>query len=170
MWAGFVGGRTYVRVMSGTAVREALSALLAAHDALAACDFDTLSKAESVEFSDALETLGCRLPTLSHRLLAQLQSVSTAREMGARTWKKVLSVRWRISTGEAGRRLALAKELGPRRALTGQPLEPLLPATAVAGPVCVAVIWIAIARDVWPEGAARIPATSRAASRIRVPR
>jgi len=132
MWAGFVGGRMYVRVMSGTAVREALSALLAAHDALVACDFDTLTKAESVEFSDALETLGCRLPTLSHRLLAQLQAVSTAREMGERSWKKVLALRWRISTGEAGRRLALAKELGPRRALTGQPLEPLLPATAVA--------------------------------------
>jgi hypothetical protein len=45
----------------------------------------------------------------------------------------VLRTRWRLSTGEAaGRRLAQAAALGPRRTLTGQPLEPVLPATAAA--------------------------------------
>ena len=46
-------------------------------------------------------------------------------------WRR-LPIRWRISTTEAHRRLTEAALLGPRRALTGEPLPPLLPATAAA--------------------------------------
>jgi hypothetical protein len=52
--------------------------------------------------------------------------------LGAKTCNEVLRVRWRLSTGEAGRRLADADELAPRCALTGEPLEPVLPAVALA--------------------------------------
>jgi hypothetical protein len=68
----------------------------------------------------------------SHRLLARLQTEATAKELGAKSWKDVLTVRWRISTSEAGRRLEEAAQLGPRRTLTGEPLEPVLPCTALA--------------------------------------
>jgi hypothetical protein len=44
----------------------------------------------------------------------------------------VLAIRWRISASEAGRRLEEAAVLGPRRALTGEPLEPVLPYTSAA--------------------------------------
>jgi Domain of unknown function (DUF222) len=44
----------------------------------------------------------------------------------------VLATRWRISTSEANRRLAEAAELGPRQTLTGERLEPALPAVAAA--------------------------------------
>ena len=115
--------------MSGTTVGEAAAALRAA---LAASDVELLSRAELVDTLDDLEALTCELPTQSHRLLARLQAEATPRELGAKSWKEVLAIRWRISTTEAHRRLTEAALLGPRRALTGEPLAPLLPATAAA--------------------------------------
>jgi hypothetical protein len=44
----------------------------------------------------------------------------------------LLTALLRITPGEAKARLAQARDLGPRRALTGEPLEPILPATADA--------------------------------------
>jgi hypothetical protein len=81
---------------------------------------------------DEIETLTCQLPSHGQRLLARLQAETTAKEMGAKSWKDVLAIRWRISTSEAGRRLDEAAVLGPRRALTGEPLAPVLPCTAAA--------------------------------------
>ena len=115
-WApGFVGGRTYVRSMSRTELQDAVSALRAAFDAVAACDLDLLTRDELVEVMDELESLGCQLPGLGHRLLTRLQTETTAREMGAKSWKDVLRIRWRISTSEANRRLTEAAVLAPGR-------------------------------------------------------
>jgi hypothetical protein len=114
------------------AVRAAVAALRAAYDELAALPIDALTASELVGLLDDLETLGCQLPAQSHRMLARLQSEATARELGAKSWKDVLTVRWRISTSEAARRLAEAAVLGPRRTLTGEPLEPVLACTALA--------------------------------------
>jgi uncharacterized protein DUF222 len=113
-------------------VQSAIAALRAAHDELAALPVDALTKAELVSALDELETLSCQLPTQSHRMLARLQAETTSKEMGAKSWKDVLAIRWRISTSEAGRRLDEAAQLGPRRTLTGEPLAPVLPCAAVA--------------------------------------
>ena len=121
----------YVRVMQAGAV-EAMAGLRAAFDVFAACDFASLSRAELLTVMDEYEALTCQLPTGWHRLLAQLQAVTTPRELGAKSWNTVLRIRWRLSTAEAGRRLAEAATLGPRRALTGEPLAPLLPVVAAA--------------------------------------
>ncbi len=118
--------------MSGTAVREAVAALRAAHDALAGCDLSLMTEAEVLEFLDELETLSCQLPTQSYRMLARLQTEATPRELGAKSWKDFLAIRWRISTTEANRRLAEAALLAPRQTLIGAPLAPVLPATAAA--------------------------------------
>ena len=101
-------------------------------DAVAACDLDALTREELIGPLDELETLWCALPALRHRMLARLQVEATPPQMGAKNWKDVLATRWRISGAEAGRRLADAALLGPRRALTGQPLAPVLAATAAA--------------------------------------
>jgi hypothetical protein len=61
-----------------------------------------------------------------------LQADTTPKELGAKSWKDVLRIRWRITATEAHRRLAEAAELGPRRALTGDPLPPVLAVTAAA--------------------------------------
>ncbi|ULE34271.1 HNH endonuclease signature motif containing protein [Mycobacterium sp. IDR2000157661] len=122
----------YVRSMSREALRAAVTAVAAAVEELAACDVELLTRSELVSALDDLETVGCRLPSVNHRLLARLQAEATPQEMGAKSWKEVLAVRWRISTSEANRRLTEAALLAPRRALTGPSLPPMLPATALA--------------------------------------
>ena len=111
------------------AVRDAVEGLRAA---LADCDLNALSTQDLLGLLDELETLSCQLPTQWHRALARLQVETSARELGAKSWRDVLTVRWRLSPAEASRRLIEASLLGPRQALIGQPLEPVLPATAAA--------------------------------------
>lgn len=119
--------------MAGGSVREAVAALRAAHDELAALSVDALTGAELFEVLDDLEILTCQLPTQSQRLLARLHTATTPQAMGAKCWRDVLAIRWRISTREAKRRLEETAALGPRRTVTGAPLDPVLPATAAAG-------------------------------------
>ncbi len=80
----------YVRSMSGTVVQEAVAAMRAAHDALAACDLDSLTLPDLLAVGDELQTLTCQLPTQSHRILARLQAEATPKEMGAKSWRDVL--------------------------------------------------------------------------------
>ncbi|WNG89141.1 HNH endonuclease signature motif containing protein [Mycobacterium sp. ITM-2016-00317] len=122
----------YVRVMAGGDLQDAMTALRAAFDEVAGCEVDLLTRPDLVAALDELETLSCRLPAVGYRLLARLQVEATPQQMGAKSWKEVLTVRWRISTGEAHRRLAEAAVLAPRPSVTGPTLPPVLPATAVA--------------------------------------
>jgi hypothetical protein len=118
--------------MSAAEVREGLAMMRAGYAMLAAASMDTLTKDEVLGVGDELEILTRQLPTQSHRVLARLQSETTAKEMGAKSWRDVLAIRWRITTTEANRRLGDAALLGPRRALTGEPLAPVFEATAAA--------------------------------------
>ncbi|MEZ0341105.1 HNH endonuclease signature motif containing protein [Mycobacterium sp. pV006] len=122
----------YVRSMSGEDLRAAVSALRDAFDKVAACELDLLTRHELLDALDDLETLGCQLPSVGHRLLARLQTEATPQQLGAKSWKEALTVRWRISGGEACRRLGEAAVLAPRQPLSGPALPPVLPATAVA--------------------------------------
>ena len=90
--------------MSADAVAAAVAALRIAYDELAACDFEMLTQRELLDVLDGLETLTCQLPAQWHRALARLQCETTAKELGAKSWRQVLAIRWRISTSEAGRR------------------------------------------------------------------
>ncbi|WP_131827904.1 DUF222 domain-containing protein, partial [Mycolicibacterium fortuitum] len=111
----------YVRAMQAGVV-DVVAGLRAAFDAFAACDFGSLTRAELISVLDEYEALLCRFPAVGHRLLARLQVEATPGELGAKSWNEVLRTRWRLSTAEAGRRLGEAAELGPRRALSGEPL------------------------------------------------
>ena len=122
----------YVRSMVVADLQGAVAALGAAFEQVAACEVDLATRAELVDVLDELETLWCRLPAVRHRLLTRLQAEATAPQLGAKSWKDVLAIRWRISTGEAHRRLTEAALLAPRQALTGPSLPPALPATALA--------------------------------------
>ena len=93
--------------------------LVAAYDAFAACDVDALTRTGVVWAMGDLETLACRMPTQTHRLLTRLQAETTPREMGAKSWNEVLRIRWRLSTGEASRRLHEAADLAARTSLVG---------------------------------------------------
>ena len=118
--------------MQAEVVRAALTALRAAYDEVAACGIDTLTCEELLAAADELEILDCQLPSQRHRILAQLQTQATPRELGAKSWRDVLMIRWRLSSAQAHRRLADAAVLGPRHTFTGQPLAPVLAASAAA--------------------------------------
>ncbi|MGE0783961.1 hypothetical protein [Mycolicibacterium sp.] len=88
----------YVRSMSSTDLLAAISGLPTAFDQVAACQTALLTRHELLTALDDLETLSCQLPTMGHRLLARLQTETTPQQMGATSWKEVLTVRWRISS------------------------------------------------------------------------
>ena len=116
--------------------REAITATLDRFDAaqaeLAALSFDVLTAPEVLNVKDRLETVNRRQGAVDHRLTHQLTSQAGPVELGAKSWTDVLSNRLRIGRGEARRRLDEADDLGPRTAMTGQPLQPVLPNVAAA--------------------------------------
>ena len=66
-------------------MQATVAALRAAYDQLAALPIDALNASELVGVLDDLETLTCQLPAQSHRMLACLQTETTAKEMGAKS-------------------------------------------------------------------------------------
>ncbi|WP_139334659.1 DUF222 domain-containing protein, partial [Mycobacterium colombiense] len=81
-----------------------------------------------------LEIFECetrKLQAPRHQLINQVAAQSDPSELGGKlSW--ALADRLHISRAEAGRRITEASDLGPRRALTGEALAPVLPATAAA--------------------------------------
>lgn len=121
-----------LRTADVEAVLAALDGVEMAWDKLASLPVQALGPAGTLEVLDRLERHRRRQPATEHTLLQHLQSQATAKEMGAKSWRAVLSARLGISGADAGRRLAEAAALGPRRAVTGEPLQPQLPSTAAA--------------------------------------
>jgi len=107
--------------------------------------YDALTTPERLALLDRLEQETRRLRVPGHELVNQLAEQATPAELGGRL-AHALADRLRITRGDAARRVAEAADLGPRRALTGEALPPLLTATAAAqrdgkiGPAHVAVI------------------------------
>ncbi|OBB82480.1 hypothetical protein A5760_12770 [Mycobacterium colombiense] len=93
--------------------------------------YAALSNAERLAILEKLECVTRKLQTPSHQLINQLGEQADPTELGGKLpW--ALADRLHITRAEAGRRIAEAADLGPRRALTGEPLAPVLPATAAA--------------------------------------
>jgi hypothetical protein len=78
-----------------------------------------------------IETLARILPALAHELINQLGADATGEELGG-SLAHALANWLHVTRAEATRRIGAAADLGPRRALTGQPLAPRLEATAAA--------------------------------------
>ena len=130
--------RTSVRIVNIEAVsdRDAVLACLddidTLLDKLATLSIDALNPAEMLTVLARRELQARRQPSIDHRLLNRLVSDGAPLELGATSMHKVLSHRLKISARDAHRRLDEAADLGPRRTLTGQPLEPKLPTVAAA--------------------------------------
>lgn len=114
------------------AVMAALDDLELAWDKLASLPVRALGAGQTLDVLDRLETHRRAQPATENALLVHLQSQAIAKDLGAKSWRAVLSQRLGISGSDAGRRLAEADQLGPRRAVTGESLEPQLPGTAEA--------------------------------------
>jgi len=94
--------------------------------------FAGLTAAEVLAIQKRLEHGYRAQPAVDHQLIHQLTAQATPAELGANSWPKVLSEALRISTDEAKRRIKQAELLGPRTAMTGEPLPPTLPNVAAA--------------------------------------
>jgi hypothetical protein len=107
--------------------------------------FDALTTPERWALLQSCETLRRQLPAIEHPLINQIAEQADATELGGKL-PSALANRLRITGGEASRRIHEAADLGERKAITGEPLPPVLPATADAqragdiGPGHVAVI------------------------------
>lgn len=93
--------------------------------------YAALTTPERLALLDKLECATRKLRIPSYQLINQVGEQADTAELGG-TLSWALADRLHISRAEAGRRIAEAADLGPRRALTGEPLAPVLPATAAA--------------------------------------
>ncbi len=112
-------------------IQEDFGALHAAVSRILARSFDVLTTPERLALLERLEQETRRLRVPRHALINQVAERSDSTELGGKL-PHVLADRLRITRGEASRRIAEAADLGPRGALTGEPLPPLLTATAAA--------------------------------------
>src|SRR3569623_2421232 len=106
------------------AVLEALDDVV---ESLAAVDLDVLEPAERFVVLERLEVARRRQVAVSHAVGARLE-----RFEGCPPLPITLADVLRISPREAKRRIRDAEQVQPRRALTGEPLAPVLPETANA--------------------------------------
>jgi len=110
---------------------EVFDVLDAALDRVCELSFDVLTTPERMRALERLERAARRLRAPGHGLINQLGAQAGEEELGG-TLRCALADRLRITKAEASRRIADAEDLGQRRALTGEPLAPLLPHTAAA--------------------------------------
>lgn len=115
-----------------SAVESVYDDLEAALAKAAELSYDALTPAEVLALLSRRERLFSALPTTDHALIGQLTADGVPAELGAASWPDALMTALRISKTEAKRRLASAEALGPRRAVTGETLPPLLEQTAAA--------------------------------------
>jgi hypothetical protein len=92
---------------------------------------DALTTPERLALLENCEEIRRVLSAVEHPLINQLAEQADAAELGGKL-APALADRLRISRAEASRRIHEAADLGERRALNGEPLPPVLPATAEA--------------------------------------
>jgi hypothetical protein len=92
---------------------------------------DALTTPEMMAVLESCEMFRRQLPAIEHPLINQISAQADATELGGKL-PAALANRLLISRAEASRRIHEAADLGERRALNGEPLEPVLPATAEA--------------------------------------
>ena len=93
--------------------------------------YDALTTPECLSMLERLERETRRLPVPGHALINQVSRHAGEVELGGKLGH-ALANRLRISRGVASRRIHEAADLGERKAITGEPLPPVLPATAEA--------------------------------------
>jgi Domain of unknown function (DUF222) len=144
-------------------VLAALDAVDAALDSLTSACLDAFTPPELLKLLDRLEVASRRVPAVDHRVIQRLRVEASPRDLGATSWGKVLSERLRVSSGEAGRRVKDAEQLGPRTAITGEPLEPVLPHFAVVQAAgAIGAEHVAITRKFFNDLPAQVDRETRA--------
>lgn len=145
--------------MDETGVEHGLALLREAVDVLLAADLDlddaTADATGIVSVIESLETQSRRLEAVDARVLAAAGERHAAHELARGSLRELLVQRLRLSPGEARARVRRAGDLGPRRAVTGEALEPIHPVLSAAQ-AHGAVSGVQI--DMITRGLGRIPA------------
>ena len=92
---------------------------------------EALATPALLELLERCERVRRRLPSVEHPLINVLARQATPEELGAKL-SHVLADCTLIGRAEAARRIKEASDLGPRHGLSGEPLRPVLAATAAA--------------------------------------
>ncbi|HEY2297784.1 MAG TPA: DUF222 domain-containing protein, partial [Jatrophihabitans sp.] len=108
------------------ALRDAVDGLLGA------ADLDLLPARELPGLFAELETERRRLEAVDHELLVALDERGIAGEYGRTSTADLLTELSRVAPGEAKARLHAARDLGPRREVSGAPLAPIFARVADA--------------------------------------
>jgi hypothetical protein len=111
---------------------EALTAYTAGVDALLTADIDTVPLKEALDAYVAIETASRRVPMAGYALLARLDREADTGVLGATSLWQALTLRCRMSKGQAVKRCAWARTLIGRRTLQGEQLAPEWEHTAAA--------------------------------------
>jgi hypothetical protein len=120
--------------MSSSSREEIEDDLAALHEVVSrvvAHSYDALTTPERLVLLEKLELEARRLVVPGYQLINQIAEQSDPTELGGKL-SYVLADRLHITRAEAARRVSEAADLGPRRALTGEPLPALLTGTAAA--------------------------------------
>ncbi|WP_201407180.1 13E12 repeat family protein, partial [Mycobacterium paraintracellulare] len=118
-------------IIDRDAISAAFDALDAAIEGVAGLSFDALAPRECLALLERCEKTRRRLPVAEHALINHLARQASIEELGG-PLDQAIADRLRISHTEAARRVKDAADLGPRHGLTGEPLPPVLAATAAA--------------------------------------
>ncbi|GAA4532085.1 HNH endonuclease signature motif containing protein [Mycobacterium paraffinicum] len=92
---------------------------------------EAMTVQQQLAMLERCEQVRRQLPALEHPVINSLGHQATPEELGG-TLPHAIAEATLISRAEASRRVKEAVDLGPRHGLTGEPLEPILPATAAA--------------------------------------
>ena len=124
-----LSGMSSSGIVDRDAITAVYDALDAAVDRVVGLDHDALTTQEWLALLQRIERVRRRLPVPEHALINLLARQATPEELGGKLSHAIAE--WAlISRAEAARRIREAADLGPRRALTGEPLPPVMAATA----------------------------------------
>lgn len=129
---------------------QILAGLASAIGALSELDVQTLTQHDRLSTLRDVETLVRRIPSATHSIVNELVAEHVPGQFGGENLVDVLADTLRVTRSDARRRIRDAAELAPSVALSGEPLEPVLVATAAAQRAGVAGRdHIAVIRQFW---------------------
>src|SRR4051794_27345820 len=118
--------------MAGQQTRLGVELLRRGLDMLLATETAVLRGPELTALLADLEVQRRRLAAVDQLLVAEADRQGVAGQCGRGSTANLLTSLLRVTPFEARGRVERARDLGPRRGLTGEPLEPILPATSMA--------------------------------------
>ncbi len=118
--------------MDGFAAAEAVATVRAGIDALLSAPLTAATSTELTELLAELEVQRRRLEAVDQVLVAETVERGVAGEYARTSPADLLVTLLRITPAEAKARVGRARDVGPRRAFTGEALTPILPTVAGA--------------------------------------